>query len=590
MALGAKPFKSFAGTTFRKRPRGKSRFHFGLAYTDAARRRDRTNGAFQRRLDLSKAYMQAKAKLDPADDVLVLTGAAPGPKQKLVALVFVPIFLALLFVVTRPFADIQLPPAPAFVPLQTSALFVINLITAVIFFSQFSIQRSRALLVIANGYLYAALTLIPYLLAFPGLFVAHAALIGGLQSTAWLYILRHCGLAASMVAFALASRSAKSDPRPYGHRVPVVASLAVTAALVVAIGFLCIAGDAHLPIVASDGRRFSTTWIYYAGMPIASLYGLAVILLWRLRNTVLGLWLMVVASVHLAGVPLSYFGALSRFSVGWYAVVILNLMANSLVLTVLLVEISNLYRRVLQAVRAQQQEREARLITGDAVAAMIAHEIKQPLQGMILRARTSLRRLKQPDPDVQKAMEDMERITADGHRAAEIINSVRANFRQDPRARTSVDLNRLITETASLLSADLRRQSIRLQLTLDPHLAGITGNPTQLQQVLLNLLSNAAESTAGTPAPRILTVRSQIRETVESRRVSISVADMGSGVNPAHLERIFSPLYTTKPEGMGMGLAICRSIIEAHGGRIWASPNHPKGAIFEFTLEAESAA
>lgn len=534
--------------------------------------------------------MQATGKLDSADDVLVLTGAAPGPKQTLVALAVVPGFLALLFVVTRPFASIQLPPVAAFIPLETSALFVIDLITAVIFFSQYSIQRSRALLVIANGYLYAALILIPYLLAFPGLFVPHKPLIGGLQSTAWLYILKHCGLAASMVAFALASRSAKSNPQPHGHRVPVLASLAATSMLVAAIGALCIAGDAFLPVVASDKRRFSAGWIYFAGLPIASLYGLAVILLWRLRNTVLGLWLMVVASVHLAGIPLSYFGAPSRFSVGWYLVVTLNLLANTLVLTVLLVEVSNLYRRVLLAVHAQQRERETRLVTGDAVAAMIAHEIKQPLQGMILRARISLRRLKLPEPDIHKAMDDMERITADGHRAAEIINSIRANFRQDQRTRTSVNLNRLITETASLLRADLRKQKIRLQMALDPHLIEVRGNHTQLQQVLLNLLSNAVESTAGIPASRILTVKSQIHETAGNRKVLVSVADMGSGVDPEHLERIFAPLYTTKPEGMGMGLAICRSIIEAHGGRIWASPNHPQGAIFEFTLEAETAA
>lgn len=534
--------------------------------------------------------MQATGTLDRADDVLVLTGAAPGRKQTLVALVFVPGFLVLLFAVTRPFASMQLPPVPAFIPLETSALFVIDLITAVIFFSQFSIQRSRALLVIANGYLYAALILIPYLLAFPGLFAPNKPLIGGLQSTAWLYILKHCGLAASMVAFALASRSAKNDPRPHGHRVPVLASLAATTLLVTAIGVLCIAGDAFLPTVVNGHRRFSAGWIYYAGAPIASLYTLAVILLWRQRNTVLGLWLMVVASVHLAGIPLSYFGAPSRFSVGWYLVVTLNLVANSLVLTVLLVEVSNLYRRVLQAVHAQQRERETRLIAGDAVAAMIAHEIKQPLQGMILRARTSIRRLKLPAPDVHNAMGDMERISADGHRAAEIINSIRANFRQEQRARTSVDLNRLITETAPLLHADLRKQKIRLQMALDPHLAEVRGNRTQLQQVLLNLISNAVESTAGTPAPRILTVKSQIRETGGSRKVAVSVADMGSGVSPEHLERIFTPLYTTKPEGMGMGLAICRSIIEAHGGRIWVSPNHPSGAIFEFTLEAETAA
>lgn len=109
--------------------------------------------------------------------------------------------------------------------------------------------------------------------------------------------------------------------------------------------------------------------------------------------------------------------------------------------------------------------------------------------------------------------------------------------------------------TASLLQAERRKQKIRLQMALDPNLVDVRVNRTQLQQVLLNLISNAVESTASIPAPRILTVKSQILETVGSRKISVSVADMGSGVNPEHLERIFAPLYTTKPQGMGMGLA-----------------------------------
>jgi signal transduction histidine kinase len=531
--------------------------------------------------------MQGAGTRDSSDDdVIVLTGAAPSHTQRLLALGVVPGLLILLFAVTRPFAGMQLPRVPAFVPIETSALFVIDLVTAVIFFSQFSILRSRALLIIANGYLFAALILIPYLLAFPGLFTPEGALVGGLQSTAWLYILKHCGLAGSMVAFAISSRSVTKAPKHASHRPAVLLSLAATAALVVAIGVLCIAGDAYLPIVASDGRRFSANWIFYAGVPIATLYGSAVALLWPQRNTVLGLWLLVVASVHLAGVPMAFFGPSSRFSVGWYTVVIINLVANSLVLVVLLVEVSNLYRRLLTAVRAQQAERQARLFTGDAVAAMIAHEVKQPLAAMIMRARTSARTLARPEPDLAKARDNMQRIATDGLRAAEIIDSVRANFKQGQRAQTVVDINRLIADTASLMHADLRKRRIRIRMGLEPQTLTVAGNRTQLQQVLYNLILNAAEATAVTQEFSPLDVQSQSRENGE---VLVSVKDLGAGVGAQHLEQIFDPLYTTKPGGMGMGLSICRSIIEAHGGRIWASPNSPNGAVFQFTLPARPA-
>ncbi|TAJ72799.1 MAG: GHKL domain-containing protein [Phenylobacterium sp.] len=525
--------------------------------------------------------MHATGASDPPEDVLVLTSAAPGRRHRLAAFAVVPGILVTLFALTRPFAELQLPPAPAFVPIQTSALFVINLVTALMFFCQYSILRSRPLLVVANGYLYAALILIPYLLAFPGVFAPDRALIGGLQTTAWLYILRHCGLAASLVAFALFSRSERAAPQPPAGDSRLLLSIAGTCALVLVLGAICILGDGHLPIVAADGRRFSTGWLIYAGAPMASLYGLAVILLWPLRNTVLSLWLLVVASVHLAAVPISFFGSPARFSVGWYTVVIMNLVANSLVLSVLLVEVSNLYRRLLQSVRAHQHEREARLATGDALAAMIAHELKQPLLAIVMRAATGVRRLDRPAPDVDKAVGDLRRIAADGHRAGAIIDSIRANFRRDSRAGAAVDLNQVAAESVALIRRDLRRRHIRVEMALNAHPAEVAGDRTQIQQVLLNLLTNAAEATANRPAPRMLTVSS---ENHEGDEICISVSDNGAGVGAEHLAQIFNPLFTTKPTGMGMGLSICRSIIEAHGGRIWVSPNSPTGAVFQFAL------
>jgi len=529
--------------------------------------------------------MQADGTPDPGDDALVFTGANPSRAQRLLALGVVPGLLLLVFCTVRPFSAVQLRPVEAFVPFYVTMMFATDVIIAVILFSQFSIVRSRALLVIANGYVFAALILVPYILAFPGLFEPGRALIGGLQTTAWLYILRHCGLAGFICTFAVLNRTATDMHLRGGVRRSIFLSICGTTAIVLALATLCIAEHSMLPTTAVDDVHFSGGWLYYAGLPIASLYSLAVTLLWPRRHTVLGLWLLVVAFVHLVAVPLSFFPSPSRFSVGWYTVVVINLIANSLVLIVLLVEISNLYPRVMLAVRAQRREREARLVTGDAVAAMIAHEVKQPLAAMITRAETGLQRLDQSVPDIAKAKQDIMKIVGDGHRAAGIIDSIRANFKKDGRVRTGMDINHLIRETTDVISDDLDKRRIALEIETGAASLVVTGNRTQVQQVLLNLIANAADSMAADEGDRILTVRSQL---VENDEVLVSVADTGKGIDPQDLDRIFNPLFTTKTDGMGMGLSICRSIIEAHGGSIWVTPNNPKGAVFQFTLSLET--
>ncbi|QJP14785.1 two-component sensor histidine kinase [Starkeya sp. ORNL1] len=523
----------------------------------------------------------------PGDNALVLTGAPPSRAQKLVALGVVPTMLALAFCVARPFATVQLRPIEAFVPFYVTTIFVTDVVTAVILFSQFSILRTRGLLIIANGYVFAALVLIPYALSFPGLFESGTVLVGGLQSTAWIYILRHCGLAAYMSAFALSNSDAKNATVRSGVRKAIFLSISATIVIVLAVSALCLWGQFLLPTATADNIRFGSSWFYYAGAPTASFYGLAMMLLWRQRRTVLGLWLIVVAFVHLAGIPLSFFPSSSRFSVGWYTVVMTNLTANSLVLIILLVQISTLYTHVLLAVRAQQREREARLVTGDAVAAMIAHEVKQPLAAMITRAEASLRRLERSAPELDKAKDDIKQITADGYRAADIIDSIRANFKKDQRMRAALDVHNLIADTTVLIRDELQKQRIALKIELNSNRLDVSGDRTQLQHVLLNLVSNAAESMAAARGTRVLTVRTELRDNNE---VVVSVADTGTGISPQNIERIFNPLFTTKTTGMGMGLPICRSIIEAHGGRIWVAPNTPQGAVFNFALSLDATA
>jgi signal transduction histidine kinase len=301
----------------------------------------------------------------------------------------------------------------------------------------------------------------------------------------------------------------------------------------------------------------------------------------------LDLWLMVVICLYLIEVPLSYYPDPSRFSVGWYAVRVIGFLASGLVLVVLLYEITTLYSRLLGAVLAQRHEREARLMTGDAVAASIAHEVRQPLTAMVTTADAGLRFLDRSIPHLDKAKEAFKRIVADGHRAGAVVGSIRANFKSDVRDRTSLDLNELIQEALALGRGDLQKHAIMVQAEPTKQLPEVRGNRVQLQQVLLNLIMNAIDAMAAKDEPRTLRVKS---EAYEGDRVRVSVADTGTGISSQDVDRIFNPLFTTKPDGMGMGLSICRAIIEAHEGRLWFTPNTPRGAVFQFTLHANNSA
>jgi signal transduction histidine kinase len=175
---------------------------------------------------------------------------------------------------------------------------------------------------------------------------------------------------------------------------------------------------------------------------------------------------------------------------------------------------------------------------------------------------------------------------SDGDRAGEVIGSIRAIFRKDVRTRAPLDINALVREALALMRGELQTHRISVYAEMNEQLPPVRGDRVQLQQVLLNLITNAIESMAATNGPRGLCVRCTAHE---SGGVMVSVEDTGTGLDPTDLDQIFTPLFTTKPQGMGMGLSICRSIIEAHEGQLWASPNRSRGAVFQFTLPADTA-
>jgi len=510
------------------------------------------------------------------------SAVSPGPAQKRLALVVV-LGLLVVFVLISAglLSGIKTKRIDAFLPAYLASMFVCDSMTAILLFVQFSILRLRSTLVIASAYLFTALILAPYILAFPGVF-APSGVIGGLQTAAWLYVLWHCGFPLFVIAYA-ASKD-RAPTKRLSRRTTLVAiaqSIVLTVALVLSATFVATVDEASLPHIMLDQLRFGPQWPYLVGAPIASASVAALTVLWLKRRSMLDLWLMVVMVIYLIEVPLSYYPVPMRFSGGWYAVRVFGFLSSSLVLVVLLYEIQTLYARLLGAVLAQRREREARLMTGDAVAASIAHEMRQPLTAMVTTADAGLRFLDRQTPNLERAKQAFKNIASDGHRAGAVVATIRANFRTDVRERTSFDVNELIQEAVVLVNGEFQKHQILFRAESSAQLSPVTGNRVQLQQVLVNLIMNAIEAMAAKDEPRILSVKCEANE---HDRVTVSVADTGTGIRTADVDQIFNPLFTTKSDGMGMGLSICRAIIEAHEGQLWVTPNRPHGAVFQFTL------
>ncbi|HXM01888.1 MAG TPA: ATP-binding protein, partial [Chthoniobacterales bacterium] len=238
----------------------------------------------------------------------------------------------------------------------------------------------------------------------------------------------------------------------------------------------------------------------------------------------------------------------------------------------------------------------------------IAHELNQPLAGILTNANAGLRWLASEVPNLDETREAMSRIIRDGNRAREIIGRVRVLARKGPPQKDWLDLNQTIWEITAMLRGELNRHRVSLQTQLANNLPALWGDKIQLQQVLLNLLMNGIEALAGVEeGPRELMVSSQKGTDISGgsaegasempatvaparRHVLVTVHDTGPGLDPQGLERLFEAFYTTKPHGLGLGLTICRSIIQAHGGQLCVRANAPRGAVFEFALPLRESA
>jgi C4-dicarboxylate-specific signal transduction histidine kinase len=227
-----------------------------------------------------------------------------------------------------------------------------------------------------------------------------------------------------------------------------------------------------------------------------------------------------------------------------------------------------------------------RVATLGQLSASIAHEINQPVAAAVNNASAALRWLGKEPPDLEQARQALNRIFKNGNRVSEVIGRIRALLKKAPLHKEDVDINEAILEVIGLTRGEVTKNGISVQTQLAEGLPFIRGDWVQLQQVILNLIINAVEALSSVgEGPRELIISTG--ET-KSNGVLVAIRDSGPALTQASLERVFDAFYTTKPGGLGMGLSICRSIIEAHDGQLWASVNVPRGAVFQFTVPVHS--
>jgi C4-dicarboxylate-specific signal transduction histidine kinase len=245
-------------------------------------------------------------------------------------------------------------------------------------------------------------------------------------------------------------------------------------------------------------------------------------------------------------------------------------------------------QRAEEALQKAQTElaHVTRVMTLGELTASIAHEVNQPLAAVVTNGQAGLRWLALETPRLDEARAAVERIVRDGNRASEVIQRIRALARKNPTLMVSLDINEVIREAVLLVRREVSNQGASMRMELAPALPAVLGDRIQLQQVVVNLVMNGVDAmTTITDRPREILIQSQPHET---REVLVAVRDSGIGIDSESADRLFNAFFTTKPSGMGMGLSISRSIIMAHGGKLWASPNAEHGAAFQFTVPIDS--
>lgn len=518
------------------------------------------------------------------EQALLLSTSPPNKRQKFFAVGAIALLFGAMLLVA-PFARNKLEGTESLIPAYAAAVFTTELITAALLLSLFAIQRSPAILVLAMAYLFSGFMAVPWALSFPGVLAQLGLADAGQQTTASIAAIRRIGCPLCLLTYAMLRGSREVRP---GRLVPVliVGSIASVMATVVGVTWIIVENQDLLPRFVDDSRRITDLWMYVPGIALV-LYALLVVLLGPFGRSVLDLCLLVViCALTIDLLLLSFLSAGLQFSVGWWAGRLYSLTAASVVLLVLLAEAASLSARLTRSAAAERRAHEDRLVTLQAFSASIAHEINQPLASMVTNADAGLRWLTRERPDLDEASAALTRIARDGHRAGKVVEGIRTMFSKGGQDHARLDLNQLIRDVLDCYRDDCRMAHVVIHTDFDVDLPSVSANRVQIEQVVANLVANAIDAMRSVSSrQRVLLVRSAAPS---NGKVLVTVEDSGVGLPPAHGDRLFEPFFTTKTGGLGVGLTVSRLILEAHGGRLWASANTPRGAIFQFTLPCDT--
>jgi signal transduction histidine kinase len=489
------------------------------------------------------------------------------------------------FFAALPFASVRLREVDGFIPAIEAIIFVADLVTAVLLFNRFSLVRSRALLVLANGYFFAALMVIPHTLTFPRAFAPEGLLGAGPQSAGWLYVVWHLGFAAAVIGYALLKeQTATKDTLEISTLSAIIGSAAILIALACAVTWGLTAGDRFLPHLFVTTTTFAPL-VFYIGLFIAVVFGLALLLLWIRQRSILDQWLMIVIFATLLEMTMVTLFSAGRFDVGWYSVRIFGVVASTVVLIALITETTTLYAKLAVSIEALRRERDSGLVNIEAVLATVAHELRQPLTAVITKGTAARNWLRREPPDLDKAQRLLGETVSAGLRTSGALDSIRALFRSSGRGQ-SINVNEIVLEVLNTLSDELKSRGVSTTEELSSELWLINGHKGQLREVVLNLVQNAMDAMDTVAVgPRTLRLKT---EQDGSERIAITIEDSGPGIDPEKMAKIFDAYFTTKANGAGLGLAICRMIIDHHEGQISVSSNPGRGTQFRILLPSEA--
>jgi signal transduction histidine kinase len=519
-----------------------------------------------------------------ANSISIAT-AVPSDRQRHLAMAVVLIVIA-AFVSLAPFATTPLARVDSFVPVTQAIIMVTDLLTAVLLFNRVLLIYSHPMLVLANGYLFSALIVIPHSLSFPGGFSPTGLLGSGPQTTTWLFLFWHFGFAASVLAYAVLSGSERNTPTLGKPARPVYWSVGVNVALVLAVTVVTTIGEPSLPVLYLNELGFAPL-MHTCSAVMLTMAALALALLWMRGRAILDLWLAVTMCVLLAELATVTFLINGRFTLGYYSTRVFSVVVSTVVLIALLSEAARLHHRLWQVNASLHRERENKLMSIEAVIAAISHELRQPLTAISANSEAGLMLAEQCPPDMGEIKEVFRSNYEDSQAASLTLSGMRSLFKPAEQHIESVNLNEIARSSFRLLRSEASRAGVEVHFDMAADLPTIRGRASQLKQVMLNLIQNAIDAMEGltgrTKAVRIVTKR------IGSNSICLSVEDTGCGIELSRVGTVFDLFFSTKNEGMGLGLSLCQMIIEQHGGKISVSSEVEKGTRFEIVLPVRSA-